>query len=223
MERLNVTSSAERLSPTTRIALLALAGLLAFCLAGFFIGFGAAAIDHGHLPRKPLAWGILAGAVGLAYGLYRLIRWLTTPSLGAGMTPYNLRYSKMMGIIMLLSAPLGAALAVMALRGDATDMTRRIFVDGALPAAGAIALAALLLVALSIAVILYHRAIDDHEERAYLWGSQIAYYFLAAFIPIYWLLFRGGLVPALTAGGAMLLLLTSFLVQAAVWAWFKFR
>lgn len=54
-------------------------------------------------------------------------------------------------------------------------------------------------------------------------GSQLAYYFLAAAIPIYWLLFRGGLVPALTAGGAMILLLASLAVQAAVWAWFKFR
>lgn len=223
MERLETISSAERLSPAMRIALLLVAIFLAVATAGFFVGFGMAAIDHGHLPRKPLGWAVLAGAILLSYGLYRLIRWLLHPSLTAAMTPYSRRYSKMMLVIMLLSAPLGAALALMALRGNPSGMAQRIFIDGPLPAAGAVALAGVLLVIMSAAVILYHRAIDDHEERAYLWGSQLAYYFLAAAIPIYWLLFRGGLVPALTAGGAMLLLLASFVVQAAVWAWFKFR
>ena len=106
MQRLDDKSPAERLSPALRVALLAIAGLGAFFLVGIMIGFGAATIDHGHLPRKPLAWGSIAGAAGLAYGLYRLIRWPLHPSLGAGLTPYGLRCSRMMGIIMLLRAPL---------------------------------------------------------------------------------------------------------------------
>ena len=223
MESLFKLPPAERLGTGVRIALLMVAGLLAFGMLGFFIGFGVSAIDQGHLPRKPIAWVILAGAVLLSFGLYRAFKWLLNPSLTGRMTAHERRYSKMMILIMCLSAPLGAALAFMTLRGHPSDIARRIFIDGPLPPTGAMLLAGALLLTLTIAAVLYHRTIDDHEERAYLWGSQIAYYFIAAFIPIYWLLFRGGLVPALTAGGAMLLLLASFLLQSTVWAWFKFR
>ena len=212
----------ERLSPAWRILLLLIAGTLALFTVGFFVGFGWAAFDHGHLPRKPAAWAALALAVALSWGLYRLIRALLRPSMTAGMTAFDRRYTKMWLIVCLLGVPIGVAMSLMVHRGDPGDMARHI-VDGPLPAIGALSVAAALFAAFVIAAVLYHRAIDDHEERAYLWGSQVAYYSLAAAIPIYWLLWRGDLVPALTAGGAMLMLLASFIIQTAVWAWFKFR
>ena len=73
------------------------------------------------------------------------------------------------------------------------------------------------------AVWLYHRTIDDHEERAYLWGSQLAYYLLVLALPAWWLLERGGIVGPVTATVALIAILISFLVQEIVWAWLKFR
>ena len=87
----------------------------------------------------------------------------------------------------------------------------------------AVLLAILVTGTFAASVWLYHRAIDDHEERAYLWGSQVAYYFLILALPAWWLLERGGIVPAITTGVAFLAILVSFLVQGAVWAWLKFR
>lgn len=216
-------SLAERMHPAIRILLLILASILALFVVGFFIGFGVSTFDQGHLPRKPIAWALLGGGAVASYAIYRSIRALLPASLTAEMTSFDRRYARMWLIICLLGVPIGAALALMVLRGDPQGAIRRIFVDGSLPAAGALALSAALVAAFATAAVLYHRAIDDHEERAYLWGSQAAYYSLAAAIPVYWLLWRGELVPALTAGGAMLMLLASFIVQAAVWAWFKFR
>ena len=87
----------------------------------------------------------------------------------------------------------------------------------------AIFLAVLITVVVIVAIALYHRAVDDHEERAYLWGSQFAYYFLILAFPAWWLLERGGIVAPLGTGVAFIAILISFLVQGAVWAWLKFR
>lgn len=224
MEAAHKTGWIDRLSLWQRVALLFATAIMGLFLAGFFVGFGMASYEHGHLlPRKPIGWLALGVAVGLSLVVYRMVRALLAKSWTQGMTPFDQRYAKMLLIIVLLGAPLGAGLAFATLDGDPRDAVERIFLNGALSPTGAILLSAALAVLLGIAVILYHRAIDDHEERAYLWASQIAYYFLAIIIPIFWLLSRGGLVPALTAGGAMLMLLASFVIQGAVWAWFKFR
>ena len=213
-----------RQKPAARIALLFLAIVLALFVAGVFAGFVVASVEHGHiLPRKPVGWLVILAAALAGFILYRAIRALLRPALSTGLSSFEQRYSKMWLLVMLLGVPVGIGLAMFSLSGDPRASFGRIFTDGALPPVGAVLISTSLALLFGIAAVLYHRAIDDHEERAYLWGSQIAYYFLAAAIPIYWLLFRGGLVPALTAGGAMLLLLTSFVVQAVVWAWFKFR
>ena len=214
----------ERRKPGTRIGLLLLAIVLALFVGGMITGFIVASVEQGHfLPRKPMGWIVLIGALLAGYGLYRAIRLLLRPSLSEGLSPFEQRYSKMWLWVVLLGVPIGIGLAMFSLDSEPGGSYFGIFSDGVLPPYGAALLSIALLILFGVAAILYHRTIDDHEERAYLWGSQIAYYFLAASIPIYWLLFRGGLVPALTAGGAMLLLLASFVVQAAIWAWFKFR
>lgn len=213
----------DKLSLWQRVALLFVTTVIALSLAGVFVGFGIASYEHGHLlPRKPIGWLALGVAAGLSIVVYRIVRALFRMSWTPSMTSFDQRYAKMWLIVMLLGAALGVALVFATRNGDPRDVAL-VLSNGALSPTGAILLSAALAVLLGIAVILYHRAIDDHEERAYLWASQIAYYFLAIIIPIFWLLSRGGLVPALTAGGAMLMLLASFVIQGAVWAWFKFR
>jgi len=224
MVRFGMVAWVEQQRPVTRIALLIVAIILALLVAGIFAGFMIASLEHGHLlPRKPRGWAFLTIAAASGYALYRAIRLLLRPSLSAGLSPFEQRYSKMWLIVMSLGLPIGIGLAMLSRRGNRRDSLTRIFIDGTLPAGGAVLLAATVMVVLGVGAMLYHRAIDDHEERAYLWGSQIAYYFLAAAIPVYWLLDRGGLVPTITAGGAMLMLLASLVIQGAVWAWFKFR
>ena len=120
-----------------------------------------------------------------------------------------------------LGVPVGIVLAMSTLDADAGNFNP----FGSTPIAKPVAalLAILVTGTFAASVALYHRAIDDHEERAYLWGSQIAYYFLILALPAWWLLERGGIVAPITTAVAFGGILLSFLVQGAVWAWLKFR
>ncbi|WP_052071709.1 hypothetical protein [Sphingopyxis sp. MWB1] len=91
---------------------------------------------------------------------------------------------------------------------------------GALTQSSAIALSAAWIVGLLLVMVLYHRAVDDHEERAMLWANSASWYFLFLAAPVWWLLHRGGLVPPIDL---VALFFASIIVNAAVWAWLKFR
>ncbi|WP_428627210.1 hypothetical protein [Sphingopyxis sp.] len=73
---------------------------------------------------------------------------------------------------------------------------------------------------LAISMTIYHRAIDDHEERAWLWAGLIGWYAFIVPAPVWWVLHRADLAPPVDA---MLLFLVSMVVNAIVWAWLKFR
>lgn len=62
----------------------------------------------------------------------------------------------------------------------------------------ALILAILVTATFVLALVLYHRPVDGHEERAYLWGSQVAYYFLILAFPVWWLFERSAIVGPLT-------------------------
>lgn len=220
----NLRERISRMSPVARGLSTLAAVTLALFVLGFWIGFGAAALDHGHLlPRKPLGWVVVAIGLIVTIAVAQLLRVLLSASPVSGMTPFDQRYWKMWLWIGALGIPIGIGLVAIGLIDPGAGDSGRLFsADRIEPAVAAVTTAALLL-ALGLAAWLYHRTIDDHEELAYLWGSQIAYYFIAAAIPAWWLLSRGEIVPPLAAGPAVLLLLASFVVQAIVWAWFKFR
>ncbi|MEO7603307.1 MAG: hypothetical protein ABIS39_08670, partial [Sphingomicrobium sp.] len=124
-------------------------------------------------------------------------------------------------VLAALGVPVGVLLGSFGQTGGMAALNP--FSDTPIQTPIAILLAVLVTGFLAAAAALYHRTIDDHEERAYLWGSQVAYYFLFLTFPAWWLLERGGLVGSITTGGALGALLASFLVQGAVWAWLKFR
>ena len=124
-------------------------------------------------------------------------------------------------LVTALGIPVGAALALSTRSDDLASLNP--FGTQPIAAPIAILLAVLVTGFFSVAVALYHRTINDHEERAYLWGSQLAYYFLVLALPAWWLLERGGIVGPITTGIAFIAILISFLVQAIVWAWLKFR
>ena len=73
---------------------------------------------------------------------------------------------------------------------------------------------------LALCMILYHRAIDDHEERAWLWAGLAGWYAFIFPAPVWWVLHRAGLAPP---ADAMLLFLLSMVVNAVVYLWLKFR
>ncbi len=221
MSRLNERIS--RLSQFQRGVAIVISVTLAVFVVGFWVGFGASAVEHGHLPRKPLGYVIIVAAAAATVGLVQLLRALLRGGVFKRMTSFDQRYWKMMLAIGLIGAVIGFSLISIGLIGTSlsiSDLMSGKFTIG--PKAAAVT-TAVLAILIGIAFWLYHRAIDDHEERAYLWGSQVAYYFVAIAIPAWWLLSRGGLLRPLDFTAAIFVILASFLVQFAVWAWFKFR
>ncbi len=213
-----------RMGPAGRGLVLFLAITFACLVLGFWVGFIIASLEHGHLlPRKPLGWVVVAIGLLATFGAAQLLRYLFKTGLFAGMTNFDRRYWKMWLAVALLGIPIGIGLVLIGVINiDARDLTQ-LFSFGMIgPVSASIATIALV-ATLGLAAFLYHRAIDDHEERAYLWGSQVAYYFVSLAIPAWWLLSRGGLVPPLDFAAAFSIVLISFVIQAAVWAWFKFR
>ena len=196
--------------------LLSIAGLF---LAGIAAGVVAGAISVGHLPKRMWVLAIPFLAAPAAFVLLKAAWRLTVPPQSA--SGYEKRYWRMWMVVTALGIPVGAALAFSTRSDDLASLNP--FRTEPIAAPIAILLAVLATGFFAAAVALYHRTIDDHEERAYLWGSQLAYYFLVLALPAWWLLERGGIVGPVTATVALIAILISFLVQAIVWAWLKFR
>ncbi len=132
-------------------------------------------------------------------------------------SPRQRRYRFAIGFSAAIGAIIGAWMVFdqPAGRDSATMMF-----TGSLSPNFAIAASLVWTLGLAIAMILYHRAIDDHEERAWLWASLAGWYAFIFPTPVWWVLHRAALAPPVDA---MMLFALSLIVNAAVWAWLKFR
>lgn len=198
--------------------LLSIAGLF---LLGVAAGVVAALIAKGALPPTPKLWVLILPVLCLPLALWCLRRGWQMAAPAADASNYERRYRKMWLWVMLLGMPIGMGLSLPIVREGKPNLNP--LTNAPIPPELAILIVIAGVAMLSAAILIYHRTIDEQEERGYLWGSQIAYYFLSLALPTWWILQRGGLVPALTVGLAIALLLFSFVIQAAIWAWFKFR
>lgn len=202
-----------------RILLAILLGTVGMFLFGLAVGVVAAMISKGHLPSRLWVLGlpVVAAPLGVL-SIYAAWRLAAPPKSASG---YEKRYWRTWLIVMALGVPVGMVLSMTTLSPGAGGFNP--FASTPIAKPIAVLLAILVTGTFAVSVWLYHRAIDDHEERAYLWGSQIAYYFLILALPAWWLLERGGIVAPVNTVIAFWAILISFLVQGAVWAWLKFR
>lgn len=213
---------ADRLGSTARYSLIVIASLLAVLVTGMVAGFSYAVYEDGGLPAKPLPYLVFAAIIGLAAIIGWVLAVLIRSIRPETMSKFDRRYWKMWAVVVGLSLPIGIGLAALG-TGEEQDGMWLVLSNAPIAASTAIVTAVLLVVLLAAAAIYYHRTVDDHEERAYLWGSTIAFYFLITAVPLHWLLARGAIVPPLTVGSALLLVLGACIVQAIAWAVLKFR
>lgn len=214
-----VPNWADRLSHRGRQIALLFSGLFLVFSVGALAGFGRAFMEN---PRtdKPSLWIaltiILLLIAAFARSTWLLVRsWRSPPQ-----SPYERRYRRMWMIIAALGVPFGFLLAMMV---DSGPAAAEILSNSPITPFAAIACAAGILIVTIVSMLLYHRVVDDHEERALLWANSGAYYALTVALPAAWLLARGGILPPVGMGTAVLLLLGSFVVQYAVWLWLKYR
>ena len=134
------------------------------------------------------------------------------------LSPRRKRYLTAIGLSLAMGGLIG--LWTRAVRPDTRDTAFLFFGSPTLTASFAIGASVLWVLGMTICVPLFHRAVDDHEERALLWAGLAAWYAFALAAPVWWLLCRASLLPPVDA---MLLFAGSLIVNAIVWLWFKFR
>lgn len=118
------------------------------------------------------------------------------------------------------SGLLGLLTAILLRSGQADVTSDPFFSNSALSPEIAILLALLWGIGISIAVFIYQRTIDDHEQRAYLWAGLAGYYAFVVPAPMWWVLARADLAPPVDA---MLLFAVTIVTNALVYLWLKFR
>ncbi|UUR08010.1 hypothetical protein [Sphingomonas glaciei] len=213
-----VTADApSRLSLPVRLVLLVLTSIALVFSIGLVAGIGVASFEQGLLkPRGAMLLAVaVIAAAALGWACWKLSAHWRRP----GRSAYERRYSKMMWVLFAAGMPIGVLIGF---AGDGQPGTS-LFSNGPIDSRFAVIAALAMVVTLAGTLVIYHRSIDDHEQQAYLWANSLAFYFLALALPAVWLLERGGLVGPIGIGSVMLIMLSAFVINFAVWAWLKYR
>lgn len=132
-------------------------------------------------------------------------------------SPRQLRYRFSLGFAAIVGGIVGGWMVADQPAGrDGFEMA----FSGSLSASFAIGAALFWVLGLAISMTIYHRTIDDHEERAWLWAGLAGWYAFIVPAPVWWVLHRAAMAPPVDA---MLLFLLSMAVNAIVWLWLKYR
>jgi hypothetical protein len=208
-----------------RILSMTLAGLGMVMTAGATAGYLAEHKAQGGGPLETA--GVIAMTafaaiiVGLGYTIWCNIR--TLKHRGDDLT----RREKLNRNIMLACGLLGGATGAVLAATSNFDMTApasgtfSVSGDGSLPIAIALLLVFVWGVIMPMVAWVWHtRAIDELEASAYRDGGYYAAYAYLIVAPVWWLLWRGGLLPE-PNGVAIFFAFT--LIWSAVWFWKKYR
>jgi hypothetical protein len=124
----------------------------------------------------------------------------------------SLIISGMVGVVM--------ALFLKSTNSLGTDTGQMIdFASSTISKSSAIIGSALYIISFITIFTLYHKGMDEQEERAYLIANTASWYFIIMAIPIWWILSRGDIAPPIDG---MAIATASFIVNISVWLWKKF-
>lgn len=164
-----------------------------------------------------VALAVLVAIIGgLAYSM-----WRNAQNLKQSEEPLTKR-EKLNNRIVAGSGIFGGLLAmVLVISGDVSSGNPDIFSDGPIPPAVAIGVALAFGILAPISSWYWHaRVIDEQEDAAYRSGALFAVYAFWFVAPVWWFLWRGGILPA--PDGVALYLMTTF-IALIVWFWKKYR
>ncbi len=197
-----------------------LAGLGIVMTGGAIVGYFSEMNSGGKDPVSTP--GIIALAVfvaiigGLAYSIWRNAR-----KIRASGEPLS-RREKLNNRILIGSGLLGGIMAlILSISGTASTNNPDVFSSEPISAPVALLLAFIVGVLLPLVSYYWHKkVVDEQEEAAYRTGTLFAMYAFWIVAPVWWLLWRGGMLPA--PDGVALYLMTTF-VALIVWSWKKYR
>lgn len=206
----------EEGSSGRHVVWIAVAGLGIVMTGGAIVGFMSeinSSSDDVKSGPALAALGIFVAIIaGLAYSILR-------NALKIKQSEYPLsRREKLNNQIMVGSAIFGGLVAVvLVLSGDVSSGIS----DGPISPAIAIGVAFAFGVLVPLMSYYWHKkVVDEQEDAAYRSGALIAIYAFWIGAPVWWLLWRGGLVPA--PDGITIYFITTF-TAVIVWFWKKYR
>jgi hypothetical protein len=197
-----------------------LAGLGIVMTGGAVVGYFSEMSSSGEDPLS--ARGIIALAIfiavigGLAYAI-----WRNAHKIRASGEPLS-RREKLNNWILVGSGLLGGIIAmILSMSGTASDQNPDVFSSAPISTTVALPLAFTVGVLLPLLSWYWHKkVVDEQEEAAYRTGTLFAMYAFWTVAPVWWLLWRGGMLPA--PDGVALYLMTIF-VALTIWFWKKYR
>jgi drug/metabolite transporter (DMT)-like permease len=166
--------------------------------------------------------GVIALAIfiaiigGLGYSIWRNARKIEMSG-----EPLS-RREKLNNWIVIGSGLLGGAMAlILSISGTASAENPDVFSNAQISPMVALLLAFTVGVLLPLMSWYWHKkVVDEQEEAAYRTGTLFAMYSFWIVAPVWWLLWRGGMLPA--PDGVVLYLMTTF-VALIIWFWKKYR
>lgn len=200
-----------------RIALIALSLLGAAFAIGMAAGMLAAHAERGGGPIGLKMALLLVLAVVLAAGSawlgFRSARSMVRAA-GKPTTRERRNY-----VVLIICGAVGGIVGIALTLGGGSPLDA--FSNAPIPAWLAIVLAAPILVLLPAISLYWHRhAIDEQEEAAYKLGALLGIYTYFIGAPAWWLLWRGGLLPA---PDGVLIYMATITVTGVTWIWAKYR
>ena len=210
----------EETSNGRRILWMMLAGLGIIMTAGAIAGFLAGhKAEHGG-DLSVTATITLIAFVAIAGGLGYSI-WRNASLMKRDAEPLT-RREKLNSRMLIGSGVFGGLIAAALMAsGEIGGQSPNIFSSDPIAPAVAISIALLIGVLAPLSSWYWHmRVVDEQEADAYRSGAMLAVYAYWFVAPVWWLLWRGGLVPA--PDGIVLYMMTIF-IAVIIWFWKKYR
>jgi hypothetical protein len=203
-----------------RILWMMLASFGILMVAGAITGFLVEHQNRGDGSMSITAVLVLVAFVGMIGGLAYSI-WRNAEKIKASGDPFTPRERLNNRMITGFGLLGGLMAIVLMIAGDVGNQNTDIFSSDPISPAVAVGLALMLGLLMPLMSWYWHaRVIDELEADAYRSGAMLAMYAFWIVAPVWWLLWRGGMLPA--PDGVALYLMTTF-VALIIWFWKKYR
>jgi len=202
-----------------RILWMSLCGFGIIMLLGAITGFLSAHMEEGGGSLNLAGYAILAAFIcatlALAFAIWRLFRQMKRSD---QKVPQREKvYNRFLIGSFLFGGVTGL---ILALTGSFDEAEAGLISNDAMSPMLAIILSVALGVIVPAITFYWHKnLVDEQEEAAYRFGALIAMYAFWFIAPVWWFLWRGGILPAID--GIILYFLTIF-VALIVWFWKKY-
>ena len=202
-----------------RILWMSLCGFGIIMLLGAITGFLSAHIEEGGGPLNLAGYAILAAFIcvtlALAFAIWRLFRQMKRSD---QKVPQR---EKIYNRFLIGSFIFGGVTGlILALTGSFDETEAGLISNDAMSPMLAIILSIALGVIVPAITFYWHKnLVDEQEEAAYRFGALIAMYAFWFIAPVWWFLWRGGMLPEVN--GIALYFITIF-VALIVWFWKKY-